>query len=270
MRKTPYEKEWDALVRKETRYLKNNSEKQEFILNRKLEERVPDKLQEKLDLAFYKGFQIVFEKGTAVIEKTYSKEKKDHAHKVDIYALELSETRKNLRAFSRRSRLSNARNLAISLGEGVATGIPGIGLPDIPIFIGMILKSIYEIALSYGFSYDTDGERRFILALIRTSLLKGRELESENAAIDRLIKDGVPSECSSEELSHAIRSASDTLSQELLYLKFLQGIPIAGVIGGLSDAVYLKKITAYASLKYYRRFLTAQRNPETASSAQQP
>ena len=55
MRKTPYEKEWDALVRKETRYLKNNSEKQEFILNRKLEERVPDKLQEKLDLAFYKG-----------------------------------------------------------------------------------------------------------------------------------------------------------------------------------------------------------------------
>ena len=119
----------------------------------------------------------------------------------------------------------------------------------------MILKSIYEIALSYGFSYDTDGERLFILRLIRTSLLKGPELEAENDAIDRLIKEGVPPECGSEELSRAIRSASDTLSQELLYLKFLQGIPIAGVIGGLSDAVYLKKITAYASLKYYRRFL---------------
>lgn len=260
MRKTPYEKEWEALVRKETRYLKNNSEKQEFILNRKLEERVPDKLQEKLDLAFYKGFQIVFEKGTGIIEKTYSKEKKEEAHQVDSYALKLSESRKNLRAFSRRSRLANTRNLAISLGEGIATGLPGIGLPDVPLFIGMILKSIYEIALSYGFSYNTDGERLFILRLIRTSLLKGPELETENDAVNRLILEGIPGGCARDELSDAIRSASDTLSQELIYLKFLQGIPIAGVIGGLSDAVYLKKITAYASLKYYRRFLEEKRS----------
>lgn len=76
MRKTPYEKEWDALVRKETRYLKNNSEKQEFILNRKLEERVPDKLQEKLDLAFYKGFQIVFERGRRSLKKPILKRRK--------------------------------------------------------------------------------------------------------------------------------------------------------------------------------------------------
>lgn len=247
-------------MRKETRYLKNNSEKQEFILNRKLEERVPDKLQEKLDLAFYKGFQIVFEKGTGIIEKTYSKEKKEEAHQVDSYALKLSESRKNLRAFSRRSRLANTRNLAISLGEGIATGLPGIGLPDVPLFIGMILKSIYEIALSYGFSYNTDGERLFILRLIRTSLLKGPELETENDAVNRLILEGIPGGCARDELSDAIRSASDTLSQELIYLKFLQGIPIAGVIGGLSDAVYLKKITAYASLKYYRRFLEEKRS----------
>lgn len=260
MRKTPYEKEWDALVRKETRYLKNNSEKQEFILNRKLEERVPDKLREKLDLAFYKGFHLVFEKGTGIIEKTYSKEKKAEAHQVDSHALKRSESRKNLRAFSRRSRLANTRNLAISLGEGIATGLPGIGLPDIPLFIGMILKSIYEIALSYGFSYDTDGERIFILRLIRTSLLKGPELETENDAVNRLIQGGIPGSCARDELSDAIRSASDTLSQELIYLKFLQGIPIAGVIGGLSDAVYLKKITAYASLKYYRRFLEEKRS----------
>lgn len=260
MRKTPYEKEWDALVRKETRYLKNNSEKQEFILNRKLEERVPDKLREKLDLAFYKGFHLVFEKGTGIIEKTYSKEKKAEAHQVDSHALKRSESRKNLRAFSRRSRLANTRNLAISLGEGIATGLPGIGLPDIPLFIGMILKSIYEIALSYGFSYDTDGERIFILRLIRTSLLKGPELETENDAVNRLIQGGIPGGCARDELSDAIRSASDTLSQELIYLKFLQGIPIAGVIGGLSDAVYLKKITAYASLKYYRRFLEEKRS----------
>ena len=111
---------------------------------------------------------------------------------MDSHALKRSESRKNLRAFSRRSRLANTRNLAISLGEGIATGLPGIGLPDIPLFIGMILKSIYEIALSYGFSYDTDGERIFILRLIRTSLLKGPELETETDAVNRLIQGGSP------------------------------------------------------------------------------
>ena len=63
MRKTPYEKEWDALVRKETRYLKNNSEKQEFILNRKLEERVPTSCRKSWILPFIKDFRLCL-KGT--------------------------------------------------------------------------------------------------------------------------------------------------------------------------------------------------------------
>ena len=69
MKKKPWEKEWNALTRREARYLKSNSEKQDFILNRKLEEHVPDKLREKLDLAFYKGFHLVFEKGTGLIRR---------------------------------------------------------------------------------------------------------------------------------------------------------------------------------------------------------
>lgn len=46
---------------------------------------------------------------------------------------------------------------------GVGMGILGVGLPDIPVFTGMVLKSIYEIALSYGCEYESEGERRFIL-----------------------------------------------------------------------------------------------------------
>ena len=41
-------------------------------------------------------------------------------------------------------------------------------------------------------------------------------------------------------------------------MKFLQGFPVAGVVGGLADTVYLKKITDYADLKYKRRFLKNQ------------
>lgn len=38
----------------------------------------------------------------------------------------------------------------ISGVEGVGLGLLGIGLPDIPLFTAVILKSVYEIALSYG------------------------------------------------------------------------------------------------------------------------
>ena len=48
----------------------------------------------------------------------------------------------------------------------------------------------------------------------------------------------------------------------MLYLKFVQGIPLIGVAGGISDAVYQKKITDYAMLKYKRRFLEKQMNDE--------
>lgn len=56
-----------------------------------------------------------------------------------------------------------------------------------------------------------------------------------------------------------IRRTSDALSKELLYLKFVQGIPVVGVVGGLSDMVYQKKISDYAELKYRRRFLTKKK-----------
>ena len=44
-------------------------------------------------------------------------------------------------------------------------------------------------------------------------------------------------------------------SKELLYMKFLQGIPVVGAVGGIYDAVYMKRITEYANLKYKKRFL---------------
>ncbi len=52
-----------------------------------------------------------------------------------------------------------------------------------------------------------------------------------------------------------MRRTAGALSSELLYLKFVQGIPIVGVAGGASDIVYQRKIASYASLKYRRRFL---------------
>ena len=57
-------------------------------------------------------------------------------------------------------------------------------MPDIPIFTGVLLKSIYEIALSYGFSYETEEEQCFILKLIETAFLRGGPLLQNNKELN--------------------------------------------------------------------------------------
>ena len=222
----------------------------------------------------------------------------ENTYKINAYAAGLKESRKTMKAFSREAGKNKVRNLAAAGAGGIGLGALGIGLPDIPLFTGMILKCIYETAISYGFSYDTAEEQCYILKLISTALSRGDAAESGNRSLDAmgpLIRTGTPlSEtalsgttlsgmplpgtfCGQDGLaalpggpeSHdtaflrtsLMQQASHALSSELLYMKFLQGIPIAGIIGGVYDAVYLKRIADYADMKYKRRFLEKS-NPD--------
>ena len=248
---TALEKEWAAFKKSEARFVERQKEKGPSIINQKLDRVVPEKLKGTLDAAFYKAFQLVFEKGGTVINKTYRKEDGEYRQKLNAYAVGLKENRKNLKAFSKQAGVSKTKNLLISGVEGIGTGVFGIGIPDIPLFTGVILKSLYEIAVSYGYAYESEREQEFLLEIIKTALERGGELAEDNERINRWIEGtgGL------EEKKVLMRKTADRLSEELLYMKFVQGLPVVGVAGGLSDCVYLKKITDYAELKYRRRFL---------------
>lgn len=248
---TALEKEWAALKKSEARFVERQKEKGPSIINQKLDRVVPEKLKGTLDAAFYKAFQLVFEKGGTVINKTYRKEDGEYRQKLNAYAVGLKENRKNLKAFSKQAGVSKTKNLLISGVEGIGTGVFGIGIPDIPLFTGVILKSLYEIAVSYGYAYESEREQEFLLEIIKTALERGGELAEDNERINRWIEGtgGL------EEKKVLMRKTADRLSEELLYMKFVQGLPIIGIAGGLSDCVYLKRITDYAELKYRRRFL---------------
>ena len=71
---------------------------------------------------FYKAFQLVFEKGGTVINKTYRKEDGEYRQKLNAYAAGLKENRKNLKAFSKQAGVSKTKNLLISGVEGIGTG----------------------------------------------------------------------------------------------------------------------------------------------------
>lgn len=250
-----WEKEWAVLEKRELRYLeRQREEKKPTALRQKLEEKIPEKLEDTLYTAFVRAFDLVFEKGTGIIEKTYDKEQRKRDYQVREYAAGLKENRKTVKAFARQSQSSRAKNLAISSVEGVGFGLLGIGLPDIPLFTAVILKSVYEIALSYGFEYESETEQCFILKMIETALQRGELLERNN----RLLNTWIDGSAGGETVKGRKEQSKETakaLAEALLYLKFLQGIPVVGVAGGAADVVYLKKITDYAELKYKRRFL---------------
>lgn len=250
---TPWEKEWRALEKREQQYLDKKKAKKISALNQLLEDKVPPNLQGRLDTAFSKAFGLVFEKGTGIIEKTYKKQQMEEDYQIHAFTAEVKKDRKSLRNFSKKANTSGNKNLLLSGVEGVGLGILGIGLPDIPLFTGMILKSIYEIALHYGYGYETEEEKYFILLLIRCALARERAWEKAKERMQAfLIEEQLPP-CYDRELE--IQKTSEVLSQELLYMKFLQGLPVVGAVGGAYDAIYLNAILQYGKIVYKKRFL---------------
>ncbi|MBR0481448.1 MAG: EcsC family protein, partial [Firmicutes bacterium] len=72
---------------------------------------------------------------------------------------------------------------------GIGLGAAGIGLPDIPIFTAVLLKGVYEVALHYGYEYDSEKEKYFVLRIIEVALLYGADLDRENEEMNRWIEE---------------------------------------------------------------------------------
>lgn len=248
------------MILAEKEFLLKGAAKRETRLNKLLAEKVPEKLQGTLDVAFAKAFEMIFEKGTGIIEKTYKKDELEHKYMVNAYAADLKENKKNLRKFGKQAGSSSTKNLLLTSVEGIGMGAFGVGLPDIPVFVGVVLKSVYEVALHYGYRYNTPEEKYFILKIIETSLSHGQTLVRSNADLNGYIQNPVLPE--DYNMTEQIAATSATMSKELLYMKFLQGIPVVGAVGGAYNTVYLQQILKYAKLKYQRRFLYDKGNQD--------
>ena len=249
---TPLERELLRLKSEERRYVQRRREEKESRLNALLEDKVPEKLQETLDGAFGTAFSLIFQKGTGIIEKTYDKDKIEADTKSGQSRILRQQDRRSFRNVTEKAGGSGLKNLLLSGAAGIGMGVVGAGLPDIPLFTAMIFKSIYEIALRYGFDYESEEEKYFILLLIRGAVAEWEEFQRIEEQIDVFMDTELLPLYYSRE--GEIRATAGCLSKELLYMKFLQGIPVAGAIGGAYDAIYMKRIAEYSELKYRRRF----------------
>ena len=252
-------KEINKLNKKENKII--NKKKSKLIkeklnpISEKIEEKIPDKLKATLESAFYNGFKVIFNSGNKYIEKLYNKDKLKLDYDINDYSLNKRMTRKSLKLIDSQGKKTKLINSAISTVEGAGLGLLGIGIPDIPVFIAMILKTVYEIALSYGFDYETENEKIYILNLINVALTDEEEKLLYNEKLNNIenkIEAGFDIE---NVLEEEIKYTSKVLSNSLLIAKFIQGLPIVGVLGGITNYQFISKVSKYSRLRYKKRYL---------------
>lgn len=256
-KRSPWEREYQEVWRREQWFLRRYAEKRESVIDRKVEELAPEKLMETLHKAFEKAFALVFEKGTGIILKIGRQDARRETYQAQTDAADATEDRVNLKAFSKTANRSAFGNVAVSGAAGVGMGLFGVALPDIPFFTAMMLKSVYEVAGSYGFPCDNPEEQLYVLRVIEAALSDGAELRERNRALDAYAQTGFwPEEADRE---RQISATARQMSEAVLLGKALQNVPVAGAVGGVVDAVYLNRIRKYAAIKYQKRFLIGRR-----------
>lgn len=253
MKLNHWEKEWAGCIRRESAYLNKNYVKKENWVQKNFSEKIPDQLNDTLYSAFSISFRTILEKGSLAIEKTMNLDELEKDYKINSYAYDLKQDAKTLRKFSTQAKLSNLNNVIFSGVKGASLGVLGIGLPDIPILITSILRGIYKVSAKYGYEFNTPAEQFFILTIIQTAFASGRKLENNNTTLNEFIQNyTIPASFDKEE---KIDDIAQLLSAELIAIKFVQGVPLVGAVGGIYDAFFVDRVLKYANLKYNRRFL---------------
>ncbi len=242
---SPAERELFLTEHRESRLLERRS--MPNPIKAKLYEIAPAKLRASLNAGFAAAFALVFNKGTELIEKTYRAEELAFDYEVNEYILSRRDERRSLRRMDAPAKRAGLVNGVFAAAESVGMGVFGIGVPDLPVFVAALLRGVYQTALCYGFGYDSEEERVYILRLIRTALCP----DSERAAANAELEAGG----TGEGLDAEMRLAAETLSDAVLVEKLVQCVPVVGVAGGLASTAVFARVSALASVKYKLRRL---------------
>ena len=244
------------LERREARILRGGASPEKGEVSGGWEEKIPSQVRETLRSVFFQAFQKLFgPEGSRLLEKTLPAERLRLTQRAWTEKLRPREERALLCQMERAGRRSRAGEVTAAGIEGTVLGLLGIGLPDIPVILAVLLRSLYQSALRYGFSYESDQERVFVLLLLQGALTRGEErraLSQRSDQLGRALDHGWPV---SVDLERETRAASVLLSQKLLALKFLQGIPLVGAAGGAANFSLAGRVSRWGALKYKKRFL---------------
>lgn len=231
-----------------------------------LEKKIPEKVYSGLESAFCTGFSLVFKQGRKIIELTYKKEDLQRDHALRDWKVKTTGSRRDLNQMKKSAKRSDSLNMAATTAEGVALGALGVGLPDIVLFLTTLLKGIYETAIHYGFEYESRPEQYLILRMMEASLKSGRDWIRCNEKVDALLSEDAIA-VDEEVFQEQLKRTASAFAVDMLLLKFIQGTPVIGILGGAANPVYYRKVMQYIQLKYRKRYLKNNGKNSTGAAA---
>lgn len=245
---TPRDQMLRQAERQQARYLRKPA------AGRRLTEKipVPDRARQALTAAFVKAFEVVLDKGDGLIRKGLDTEGLRAAFAAQDRQAMARMSRKHLRAVGAQARRVRRRGAGVALAEGVGLGLVGVGLPDIPLFLGVVLRGVYQIARSYGFDDRIPAERAYLLALIDCAAVPDTDKQHALDQTARCLYAGAPIPIDERTLR---RRAAESLAEGMLTAKFVQGLPLVGAAGGAYNLPLYRRITGYAETQYRKRYL---------------
>lgn len=249
------EKEIKKIEKKEEQLRKKAHAKELVPWKRSLEAKIPQSVIENLERGFYYAFALIFEKGVSIIEKTYDKVELQREYDIHNYAIQVKGGRKEFGNLHKAAASSKRKNLLLTTAEGIGLGVLGIGLPDIVLFVGMLLKGIYEYALNYGFDYEDPLERMWILKMMEAAVSRSDEWDRCNERVDLSWKNKLHVQPTKEMLQVQMKKTAKAFAADMIVTKFVQGIPVVGILGGAQNPVYYDKVMRYVQVKYQKRYL---------------
>ncbi len=258
-------KELDKVIKKEGLLLHRvSSGREESRMGSAIRAKIPPKALSALEAAFEKGFLFLFNKGDELIEKTgtLARIRSNYEDQEDsLYRMIHIAT---LKAIDKSAKDASWSNKGVSTVEGTALGIFGIGLPDIPLFLAMLLKNVYEIGACYGIDYRRPEEKKYTLELLKVAFSKGEDQRTYSLMCNE-IGEQIDRQCAQDmELdSEDISYVSRVLAGNMLVSKFIQGMTFVGVLGGPLNLHLMHKVSKIARLKYKKRFLYRLLQQET-------
>lgn len=84
---------------------------------------------------------------------------------------------------------------------------------------------------------------------------EGKRQLKFNEQVDNLGKKIDKKEANEVDLEELIRTTANILAEAMLTAKFIQGMPVVGLVGGVVNYRLIRKIGKYAKLKYKKRYL---------------
>lgn len=253
------EKELNILLKEELKFIKKKPsqflKKEKDFLNSFIEYKTPEKIQITTEAVFQSAFEFIFEEGIDIIEKTYSKYKLQNEYENNKKEFNLKRNEKALKKFDKSVKTSNNISAFLTGVKSTALGTLGVGLPDIPIFVAEIIRVVYSTALKYGYSYENENEKIFILSIIAFALCETSQKQKYSGICDNI------AECIETEKNISISlkdmeyETSQILSKTVCGTKLIQGVMIAGILSSAGNISIINNVSKSAYLKYKKRFI---------------